>query len=417
MKKKILIISFLAAFLFSGCGKQVFEPEVTEAPEPELTLKAAATGITVANYADRSSYISGMSYLNPTQINLNRQATGGSAYTTVYGFNIPEENRARGILWSNTSSTDDEKTNLWRPQGITGFTKNGVRYLLISWYAQNSEAYNGSRVSLLDISPSSANYLKYRHIILVQNVIPSSSPDYTQLGTFAPLNIHAGGMAYINDKIYICSTSLGVRVFDINKLIEVNDDSGSGTKCGEDSNGNLFAFGYRYILPQVGYYDINGGADPFSGLQLNEEGDAIWTCQYYAGSADPSIVPKIYGFPINSSGTMLNSGIEYQVPKNSLFTSDHAHGMQGIFRKGNRTWLSCTGSPTESYGSTARLARYTDDATYTTRYRWPYGSEGLYYESTYDYLWCLTEFEPNCGALNGSEINRCIFAVHFANYE
>jgi hypothetical protein len=415
MRMNILIIAFAVAVISFGCEKEAFEPDVAEVKEAELSMKSAAIGITVEPYADRSSYIAGLPYLNPTQIDLNRQATGGSAYTKVFGFNIPEENQARGILWSNTSSTDDERTNLWRPQGITGFTKNGVRYLLIAWYARNSEAYNGSRVSLLDISPSSSNYLKYRHIILVQNIIPEQSSDYTQYGTFAPLNSHCGGMAYFNDKIYIASTSLGVRVFDINKIIEVNTESGSGTKCGEDSNGNLYAFGYRYILPQVGFYDINGGANPFSGLQLNEEGNEIWTCQYFDGSSDASIVPKIYGFPINSSGTMLNTGIEVQTPKNSLFTSSHAHGMQGIFRKGTRTWLSCTGSPSLSYGSTARLARYTDGDTNTTRFRWPYGSEGLYYEPAYDYLWSLTEFEPDLNTLG--QINRCIFAVHFANYE
>ena len=411
MKKKFLIISFIATFSFFSCNKQTFEPEVTAEPEVELTLKSAATGITVAPYADRSSYISGLTYLTPSQINLNRTSIGGSSYTTVYGFNVPEENRARGIRWNS----GDETTAAWRPQGITGFTHNGVRYLLISWYARNDDAYKGTRVSLLDISPSSANYLKYRHIILVKNIIPTGVTDYTQLGLYGPCAVHAGGMAYFNGKIYIASTDLGMRIFDINKIIEVN--TSSSTKCGQDTDGTMYAFGYRYILPQIGFYEIAGGADPFSSLQLNEEGDEIWTCQYYAGSSSSSIVPKIYGFPVNSSGTVQNSGIEYQVPKNSLYSDYHAHGMQGIFRKGNRTWLSCTGMPSESYGSTARLARYTDGATNTTRYRWPYGAEGLFYESTYDYLWCLTEFEPNCGADNGSEVNRCIFAVHFANYE
>ena len=414
MKKKILIVSIIVTLSLISCNKQAFEPRVLAEPETELSLKSAATGITVETYEDNSSYISsGFTFLNPTQIDKNRQAVGGSSYTEVYGFNVPEENRARGIRWN----TDDETTTLWRPQGITGFTKNGVRYLVITWYAQNSAAFKGSRITLMDISPSSGTYLQYRHILLVQNEIPTSVTTYTQYGTYAPLNIHAGGVAYINDKLYVASTNLGVRVFDINKIIEVTTGTSTSSLCGKDSNSNLYAFNYRYILPQIGNYDINGGANPFSTIQINEEGTELWTAQYYAASADASFVPKIYGFPINSSGTMLNSGIQYQVPKNSLFSDYHAHGMQGIFRKGTRTWLSCSGMPSESYGSTARLARYTDDATNTVRYRWPYGSESLYYESTYDYLWCLTEFEPNCGAANGSEVNRCIFAVHFANYE
>lgn len=377
-------------------------------------LAIGTTAITVDPYVNTSSYInSGFSFLNPTQVNKNRQAIGGSSYTEVYGFNVPEENRARGIRWNE----DDETTKIWIPQGITGFKKNGIRYLLVTWYAADDNAYKGSRITLIDISPSSSTYLMYRHMLLVQHNVPTGVTDYTQYGTYAPLNIHAGGVAYFNDKLYIASTSLGMRVFDLNKVIEVTTGDDTTNKCGKASNGTLYGFNYRYILPQVGYYDINGGADPFSTVQVNAEGTELWTAQYYAGSADASIVPKIYGFPINTSGTVLNSGIKYEVPKNSLFAGNHAHGMQGIFRKGNRTWLSCTGSPSESYGSNARLARYTDGDDNTTRYRWPYGAESLYYEAELDYLWCLTEHAPNTGAANGSQVNRCIFAVIFSNYE
>jgi len=418
MRNKIWMFFLAAGVLLAGCTESTVDP-ATEKPvttavaNGDVSVNAVATGITVT-YKNTNSYISsGFSFINPTQVNKNREATGGSGYTEVYGFNVPEENRARGIRWN----ADDETTDLWRPQGISGFTRNGVRYLLITWYARNGAAFKGSRITLMDISPSSSTYLMYRHILLVQPTVPSSVSDYTQYGAYAPLAVHAGGVAYKNDTLYVASTNLGIRVFDLNKIIEVTTGDDTDTKCGKAANGTLYAFNYRYILPQVGYYDINGGADPFSSIQLNAEGNELWTAQYYAGSAAASVVPKIYGFPINGNGELLNSGIAYIVPKNSLFTSDHAHGMQGIFRKGNRTWLSCSGSPSESYGSTARLARYTDGDDNTVRYRWPYGAEALYYEAQYDYLWSLTEFEPNGGAANGSKVNRCIFAVLFSNYE
>ncbi len=387
--------------------------------EEEQSLKAntsrtsADASVSVNAYVDTSTYInSGFSFLNPSQLNKNRQAIGGSAYTEVYGFNIPEENRVRGIRWN----TDDETTALWRPQGIAGFSKDGVRYLLVSWYAKDEAAFKGSRITLIDISPSSSTYLTYRHILLVQPDIPASVTDYSQYASYAPLNVHAGGMAYFKGKLYISSTNLGVRVFDLNKIIEVSTGDTTNDKCGKDSNGNLFAFNYRYILPQTGYQKINN-ANPFSTIQINDEGTQFWTGQYYSGSADASIVPKVFGFPVDANGTLQNTGIVSVIPKNSLFTDNHAHGIQGVFRKGNRTWLSCTGSPSNSYGSNARLARYTDGADDTVRFRWPYGAESLYYESQYNYLWSLTEFEPNAGAQNGSQVNRCIFAVDFSKYE
>lgn len=385
--------------------------------EENLSSKAdlgkAAADVSVNAYTDTSAYInSGFSFLNPSQVDKNRQAIGGSAYTEVYGFNIPEENRVRGIRWN----TDDETTSLWRPQGISGFTKDGVRYLLVSWYAKDEAEFKGSRITLIDISSSSSTYLTYRHILLVQPDIPAGTTGYSQYGSYAPLNVHAGGIAYFKGKIYLSSTNLGVRVFDLNKIIEVSTGDSTNDKCGKDSNGNLFAFNYRYILPQTGYQKINN-ANPFSTIQVNDEGTQFWTGQYYSGSADASIVPKVFGFPVDTNGRLQNTGIVTVTPKNSLFTDNHAHGIQGVFRKGNRTWLSCTGSPSNSYGSNARLARYTDGADDTVRFRWPYGAESLYYESQYNYLWSLTEYEPNAGAQNGSQVNRCIFAVDFSKYE
>ncbi len=404
----------LCALTGVGCQNNAL---VSTEEEPSLKVNTGRasvdTGVSVNAYVDTSNYInSGFSFLNPSQINKNRQAIGGSAYTEVYGFNIPEENRVRGIRWN----TDDETTPLWRPQGIAGFSKDGVRYLLVSWYAKDEAEVKGSRITLIDISPSSGTYLTYRHILLVQPDIPANPTGYSQYGSYAPLNVHAGGMAYFKGKIYISSTNLGVRVFDLNKIIEVSTGDTTNDKCGKDSNGNLFAFNYRYILPQTGYQKINN-ANPFSTIQVNDEGTQFWTGQYYSGSADASIVPKVFGFPVDTNGTMQNTGIVSVTPKNSLFTDNHAHGIQGVFRKGNRTWLSCTGSPSNSYGSNARLARYTDGADDTVRFRWPYGAESLYYESQYNYLWSLTEFEPNAGAQNGSQVNRCIFAVDFSKYE
>ena len=106
--------------MLSACT-EIVDTSAGELSEPVVATESPASGISV-NYVNTSSYInSGFSFLNPTQINKNRVATGGSGYTQVYGFNVPEANRARGIRWNS----DDETTNHWRPQGITGFKKNG----------------------------------------------------------------------------------------------------------------------------------------------------------------------------------------------------------------------------------------------------------------------------------------------------
>ncbi len=202
----------------------------------------------------------------------------------------------------------------------------------MSWYAKDDAEYKGSRITLIDISPSSSTYLTYRHILLVQPDIPTGTTNYTQYGSYAPLKVHAGGIAYFKGKIYLSSTNLGVRIFDLDKIIEVSTGDATNDKCGKDTNGNLFAFNYRYILPQIGYQKISN-ASPFSTIQVNDEGTQLWTGQYYAGSADASIVPKVFGFPIDAGGKLQNSGIVSVSPKNSLFADNHAHGIQGYSGK------------------------------------------------------------------------------------
>ncbi|ULT27138.1 hypothetical protein KUH03_10395 [Sphingobacterium sp. E70] len=103
-------------------------------------------------------------------------------------------------------------------------------------------------------------------------------------------------------------------MFDLDKIIEVSTGDDTSEKCGKDANGNLYAFNYRYILPQIGYQKINN-ASPFSTIQVNDEGTQFWTGQYYAGSADAAIVPQVFGFPIDADGKLQNSGIVTVTPK------------------------------------------------------------------------------------------------------
>nr|WP_276903141.1 hypothetical protein [Pedobacter kyonggii] len=152
--QKNIIWMLLASCLFAfSCKKNKLSEENLNTANLKkntlLTTSAETSAAASVNtYTNTSSYIStGFSFLNPTQLDKNRQAIGGSAYTEVYGFNVPEENRVRGIRWNE----DDETTSIWRPQGIAGFSRNGVRYLLVSWYAKDAAESKGSRITLIDI--------------------------------------------------------------------------------------------------------------------------------------------------------------------------------------------------------------------------------------------------------------------------
>ena len=263
------------------------------------------------NYVDESSFVSSLAsygFMEPDEINLNRVGTK-SGYNNVYGFNIPAGNQVTGFKWNS----GDEQTEEWRPQGLTGFNWGGKKFLLATWYGVGpgtiAGVYNqhkGVRISLVDIT--NMNDIKYRHILLVQNKANMSNSNlyrstnaYNQLDKFCPVTIHAGGVAYSNNKIYVVDTKLGMRVFDITKLIPVSGDS-TKSRIGKEADGTLKAFDYAYILPQTGYYDIDN-ANPYSCISLGEGNDGekrLWTGQYLTPS--DNLTPKIYGFALNSSG-------------------------------------------------------------------------------------------------------------------
>ncbi|WBU89173.1 hypothetical protein [Cellulophaga omnivescoria] len=413
MKKHIITSVLCAAFAAISCQTEAID--TTE----DVVATPSNTGI---NYVDESAFINSLStetFLNPTDISLNRNATT-AGYNQVYGFNIPEDNQVLGFKWN----TGDQNTTDWRPQGITGFTWNQKRFLLATWYGIGPSNINGVenqhkgvRISLVDIT--NPNNITYRHILLVQDKNNISNPklfkatnSYDQLNLFAPVTVHAGGVAYANQKIYVASTSLGLRVFDLNNIIAVSSDN-TKNKIGQDANGDLKAFNYGYILPQSGYYDILDG-DPFSCVSLGENttgNNMLYTSQYKTSSS--SIIPSVYGFNLSSNGdidTYITA--EISVPKdNASGNNGPLYNIQGVYRKDSTSVFAVTGK--SSYkGSTARLVRYTDGEASGTRYRWPHGAEDFYLEKSTGLLWNLTEYETS----KYGEENRTVFAVRYADY-
>jgi hypothetical protein len=424
MSFRIYFITAIAAITLHACAKHTEpapeEESISNTEIPIATENALATNVTVT-YTDESSFVSSLSsygYKNPSQLDLNRVGAS-SGYTAVYGFNIPSANQVKGFKWNS----GDEQTIEWRPQGITGFTWSGRNFLLVTWYAIGpadidgvNNQHKGVRVSLVDIT--SMSNITYRHILLVQNkanmsnseLYKSSNP-YVQLGSYAPVTVHAGGIAAYAGKVYVADTKLGIRVFDLTKFITVAGDD-TGNRIGKESDGTLKAFGYGYILPESGYYKITN-ASPFSCIELGEGASSadkmLWTGQYI--DATSTTVPKVYGFHLNASGQIITSAQAVVVtPIDNDKTK--VNGIQGVYRAGTKTFMATTGNPSYE-GSTARLVRYNDGATAGVRYRWPHGAEDLYFEKGTGYLWNLTEYETQ----KYGEDNRCVFAVRLSDYD
>jgi hypothetical protein len=416
MKTCFTLALCLAATFITSCSREQLQNTNSTREKPVATVHQT-TAISTVTYTDESSFVSSLSsygYKNPSQLTLNRVGTT-SGYNTVYGFNIPAANHVKGFKWNS----GDEETTDWRPQGITGFTWGTKNYLLVTWYAVGPDdiagvenKYKGVRIALVDITNMSN--ITYRLALLVQNKANATNPalydtpttTFTQRDSFIPVTMHAGGVAYYNQKIYIADTGLGLRVFDLNNFIAAEPDPGKVT-IGKESNGDLKAFDYGYILPQSGYYKMTN-AKPFSFVSLGEgttpADKRLWTGQYQTSGT----VAQLFGYPISASGVVTGPPTVID-PKDD--TGLAVLNMQGAYRAGNKTIMTKTGN--SSYeGSTARLVKYTDGAASGTRYRWPHGAEDLYLDSS-GLLWNLTEYET---AKYGKD-NRCVFAVKLSTYE
>jgi hypothetical protein len=352
MKRTILILLF--AILFVGCKKTPTPP----APVPVVPVVVTPPVISTVSYTSENTFaqsFAGNSFKNPSQIILKKTAAS-AGYNTVYGFAVPTGNQVKGFKWD----AEDEQTEEWRPQGITGFTWAGKTYLAITWYAISPDdiagiknEHKGVRLAIVDITDM--NNISYNYILLVQNIANSNTSllydkpknAFTQKAIYIPVTMHAGGLTYFNQKLYIADTSLGLRVFDLNQIVAAVADPTKNT-VGKEDNGDLKAFNYDYILPQTGYYKITDGS-PFSCVALGEGTTSsdlrLWTAQYQTTGT----TAKVLGYPISTDGTV--SGPASVVdPKDA--TGGVMYGMQGVYRKGNTTYVSKTGN-TSSNGSTA----------------------------------------------------------------
>ena len=358
--------------------------------------------------------------LDWTQLSLNRPARWGLP-SSSQGFNIPSNHDPVGFRWK----TGDGTTEKWYPQGITGTANatnpRGSRFLVSSWYGKSQANYEqkGVRLSFVNYDASASDFCRYRHVLLVQNVqnINAQNPDlfrldqtkrdlYCQLNLYAPVPIHAGGIAWYKGYLYVVDTKVGIRVFDPSRMYSALADLPNKSKCGVDSNGNFYAFDYRIILPEIGYYKIDG-TEPNSFISVGDNGNdpCLWVGQYIKSGNT-----KLFGFILSQDGTIDTSAtVEEFNPKDK---SVPAHHMQGVYRSQENTWMSVTGKSTYKK-SKARLITQSAGASKGDRWRWPYGAEDLYLEIDKGILWCQTEFPPNSESL-GSD--RAVFGVNFASY-
>ncbi|MFA1541320.1 hypothetical protein [Actinomadura monticuli] len=148
----------------------------------------------------------------------------------------------------------DTATRSWVPQGVTTVSDatagerwaGGVRPILVSWH-------DSGKVRLTFVDPGRRTY---RHVLLVAPKMEHGRATYSDIG------IHAGGIAWYGEKVYVADTRHGVREFDMREIFDLSRSrAGSTGHPGRVGlhHGKYYGHGFRYVMPQTSSWEFAHG--------------------------------------------------------------------------------------------------------------------------------------------------------------
>lgn len=157
---------------------------------------------------------------------------------------------------------NDNDTDLWYPQGVSTVADaqddkewgDGNQPVLVSWYDHADDGTEkGVRISFVDKKTG-----KYRHVLLAypkwdgndNATYEAVKTEQTADGT----SLHAGGIVWYGNFLYVADTNRGFRVFDMRHIYDLaeapNGSTGNADLVGRH-DGVYHGHGYRYVMPQV----------------------------------------------------------------------------------------------------------------------------------------------------------------------
>jgi hypothetical protein len=380
----------LAAGLVLVPGSPAAAAGPTTLPAGQYTLSANYHQFDTVNAALVSTL--GTAAVHTVMDNANHDRVGLPSSFTVPGLET-------GFRFDDTDNSDCANY----PQGITTSrdavgTANSGNYdghqlVLVSWYTNDSCGGSGerSRITLVDWDATYPN--KYRKVLLVQPTGTAATPD------FKDIPIHAGGVSWYGDYLYVADTGHGMRVFDMRKILKTNT-GGTADQIGRQSDTVYYAHNYAYVLPQIGTITSNttsGTTLAWSTISLDRVSASIVMTEYTCQSgctAYPNRAPRAIRYPFTSGvfAATTTASQALQLPW---------YNLNGVASHNNRWWFNSSGQK--------KLYHWTPSAGATT-YSWVGSGESIsYWEDTTnpDLLWTLQEGVGN----------RNVFAVTQSTYD
>lgn len=310
--------------------------------------------------------------LNRTAVAVTAAQVPGSAAGFVKGFR-----------WND----GDEAVAYWIPQGITSSrdgtdngTVGGHEIVLVSWYYDiasdpGATVEKGVRIAFVDAGASPP---AYRFALLV-DPIAGATP------SFAAVNIHAGGIVWSGDYLYVADTSKGLRVFDLGRMLRVNTtQDGMGW---DPATGAYHAAGYKYVVPQVGRYVHASACAPifsFVGLDRSSTPPSLISGEYCNGTTAcaTGLSGRVFRWPLDAATHRLAAATTY--PVEAAYMGQRQ--VQGAAAHAGTYYLSSS-APAGSAGALYVIPKGAGAKTLG----WVDSPEDLVYDTMNDRLWGLSE--------------------------
>ncbi len=312
---------------------------------------------------------------------LNRTATKVGA-TQVPG-------SAPGVRRAYAWQSGDESVAYWIPQGITGSfdgSETGVvasrKLVLVSWYYSKeaepgSTAEKGVRIAIVDVTDPAD--VRYRFALLAEPVMDGAR------ASFRSVPVHAGGLAWVGDRLYVPITGSGFRVFDLSRILKVD---GLDDRIGYDAaTAHYNAHGYSYVIPQIARHASTGTCAPrfsFVALDRSSSPPSLVSGEYDAAS----VAGRLYRWPLASNGELVRTDRGRVIADETWFEGE-SH-VQGAMARNGKFWLSSS-RPAGGAGELVRTA----PAMPSTRLGWSDSPEDLAFDPQAASVWSVSEGVDN----------------------
>jgi len=304
-----------------------------------------------------------------------------------------------GFEWNS----GDNNVDYWWPQGVTGSADayhqagengkvGGKETLLVAWYHKPGEdsstsSAKGVRVSLVDVGTSGKP--KYRHMLLAEPAWSAGgTPTMIPLASSSNESLHAGGIVWYRNWLYVADTSKGLRVFDLDNIFKVETPGEKNTLGMDPSSGKFLAYGYRYVVPQVRRYMHCESAccARFSTLSLDTSTSppSLTASEYHKSE----YTARIHRWPLDPATGLLEEEDGAVHAMEAIYAGQKK--LQGALCHEDSCYLSSS-DPKGGFFFSSGSLHHGEIGGSLTPHQYPYLPEDLYLDTFTDALWTCTE--------------------------